>query len=81
MVQQALQRRLQPGPVALQLRIEVIHIIAAGDGAVHRNTPRLALSMPQLEMYTLALPNTHSKAILYCRPGGLPLGKLSELIA
>ena len=40
MVHQALQCRLQPGPVKLQRRIEVRHVVVGGDGAAHRNTPR-----------------------------------------
>jgi hypothetical protein len=37
---QLLQHRLQPGPVVIELRIEVLDVIACRDGATHRNTPR-----------------------------------------
>jgi hypothetical protein len=37
---QLLQHSLQPGPVLIQLRIEMLDVVAGGDGEVHRNTPR-----------------------------------------
>jgi len=37
---QMLQHRQQPGPVVRQLGIEVLDVVASGDGATHRNSPR-----------------------------------------
>jgi hypothetical protein len=36
---QLLQHRLQPGPVVIQLGIEMLDVIASADGAIDRNTP------------------------------------------